>query len=78
MTAMDFELSRNITVGQYIPTGSWVHRLDPRIKLIVFIGLFAALSLVFTAVPTGLPLALIFAIAIAGRIPAGYLSLIHI
>ncbi len=72
MTAMDFELSRNITVGQYIPTGSWVHRLDPRIKLIVFIGLFAALSLVFTAVPTGLALALIFAIASAGRIPAGY------
>ena len=34
MTALDFELSRNITVGQYIPTGSWVHRLDPRIKLI--------------------------------------------
>lgn len=69
---MDFELSRNITVGQYIPTGSWVHRLDPRIKLVIFIGLFAALSLVFTAVPTVLALLLIFAIAAAGRIPFSY------
>ena len=53
---MDFELSRNITVGQYIPTGSWVHKLDPRIKLIVFMGLLVALSLSFTAVPTVLGL----------------------
>lgn len=69
---MDFELSRNITVGQYIPTGSWVHKLDPRIKLIVFMGLLVALSLSFTAVPTLLGLAFIFAIAIAGRIPLNY------
>lgn len=69
---MDFELSRNITVGQYIPTGSWVHRLDPRIKLVVFLALYVALGLIFTGVPSVLALALIFAIAAAGRIPLSY------
>jgi len=69
---MAFELARNITIGQYIPTGSWVHRLDPRIKLVVVIALFVALSLSFTAVPTALALGLIFAVAAAGRIPFGY------
>ena len=30
----DFELLRNVTVGQYIPTHSVVHRLDPRTKIL--------------------------------------------
>jgi energy-coupling factor transport system permease protein len=30
----DFELLRYITIGQYFPTGSLLHRLDPRIKII--------------------------------------------
>lgn len=42
----EFELLRNVTVGQYIPTGSVVHRLDPRAKII------AALILIFTVVFT--------------------------
>ena len=51
---MDFELSRNITVGQYIPTGSWVHRLDPRIKLVVFLGLFVVVTNTIVDVIIGL------------------------
>ena len=30
-----FELLRNVTIGQYIPTNSVVHRLDPRTKLVI-------------------------------------------
>lgn len=37
--AKEFELTRNITIGQYLPTGSFVHRLDPRVKLLAF-GIF--------------------------------------
>lgn len=38
----EFEYLRNVTVGQYIPTQSIVHRLDPRTKLLA--ALFIALS----------------------------------
>jgi energy-coupling factor transport system permease protein len=47
----EFELLRNITLGQYLPTGSIVHRLDPRFKLIAFICLVAAAS--YNATYTG-------------------------
>jgi len=40
----EFELLRYITIGQYLPTGSVVHRLDPRVKLVAFALLVAAIS----------------------------------
>jgi energy-coupling factor transport system permease protein len=30
----DLELQRNITIGQYLPTGSFLHHLDPRVKIV--------------------------------------------
>ncbi|HEC35726.1 MAG TPA: energy-coupling factor transporter transmembrane protein EcfT, partial [Anaerolineae bacterium] len=30
----EFEFLRYITIGQYLPRGSIVHRLDPRFKLL--------------------------------------------
>ena len=30
----EFDLLRNVTIGQYIPTGSAIHRLDPRAKIL--------------------------------------------
>jgi energy-coupling factor transport system permease protein len=30
----DFELLRHVTIGQYLPTGSMLHRLDPRTKIV--------------------------------------------
>jgi energy-coupling factor transport system permease protein len=40
----DFELLRNVTIGQYIPTDSVVHRLDPRAKLLATLFLVLAIS----------------------------------
>jgi energy-coupling factor transport system permease protein len=35
----------NITIGQYIPGDSWLHKLDPRVKLLsLVILLWAHLS----------------------------------
>jgi len=42
----DFELLRHITIGQYLPGDSVVHRLDPRTKLSVF--LFITLAVTFS------------------------------
>jgi energy-coupling factor transport system permease protein len=40
-----FEFLRNIPVGQYLPTGSIIHRLDPRTKLVIYFALILALTL---------------------------------
>ena len=40
----NFELLRNVTIGQYIPTGSLIHRLDPRTKIISTGVLILAIS----------------------------------
>lgn len=41
---MSFELSRNILIGQYIPADTFVHRLDPRTKIISTMVLLFAVS----------------------------------
>ena len=33
----EFEFSRGVTVGQYIPGTSFIHRLDARAKIVGFI-----------------------------------------
>ena len=42
----EFEFLRNVTIGQYLPTGSIIHRLDPRAKLLGFLALLAATMMV--------------------------------
>src|SRR5207247_1444724 len=40
----EFELLRNITIGQYLPTASYLHRLDPRAKILAAIIFTVAVS----------------------------------
>ncbi|MEZ4684405.1 MAG: energy-coupling factor transporter transmembrane component T [Caldilineaceae bacterium] len=40
----EFDLLRNVTIGQYIPTGSAIHRLDPRAKILAATFLILAIS----------------------------------
>lgn len=40
----EFELLRYVTIGQYLPTGSFLHRLDPRFKLLAFGTLVAGVA----------------------------------
>lgn len=42
------ELSKNITLGQYIPRHSPVHRLDPRVKLLGWLALAIILFMIKT------------------------------
>jgi energy-coupling factor transport system permease protein len=39
----DFEFAASVTIGQYVPTGSVLHRLDPRSKLLIVVLLIAGL-----------------------------------
>jgi energy-coupling factor transport system permease protein len=68
----EFELLRNITIGQYLPTGSYLHRLDPRAKILATILLTAAVSFTPTLVGNGCLLFVCFVIVWLGRIPMAY------
>ena len=60
---IDLELSRNITIGQYIPTGSIVHRLDPRAKLLTAFCLIVTISFARSIIANVLLMVVILAIA---------------
>lgn len=70
--ASEFELLRNITIGQYIPTGSPIHRLDPRSKIVAGGLLVLAISFCNSILANLLLLGLILGIALLSRIPISY------
>jgi len=62
----------DITLGQYVPTGSVVHQLDPRAKLLCFLLLMSSVMLV-RAIWGYLGLLLILAlIVLLSRLPPSY------
>jgi energy-coupling factor transport system permease protein len=67
-----FELLRNVTVGQYIPTGSFIHRLDPRTKLIASLLFILAVSFSRALLPCALLVLTCLLIAWAARISIRY------
>ena len=69
----NFELLRNVTIGQYIPTGSPIHRLDPRAKILAASFLVLAVSFNTSIIANCLFMALVFAIALVARIPLRYM-----
>ncbi len=69
----NFELLRNVTIGQYIPTGSVVHGLDPRAKLLAGVAIILGISFSRSFFATLMMLALIMAVAGLARIPFGYI-----
>ncbi|WHY70119.1 energy-coupling factor transporter transmembrane component T family protein [Fictibacillus enclensis] len=72
IAGFEFELTRNITIGQYVPTGSVIHRMDPRIKLAAFTLLVISMAICDTY--AGNLLALMFACLLfyVSRIPISY------
>ncbi|MBN1993363.1 MAG: energy-coupling factor transporter transmembrane protein EcfT [Anaerolineae bacterium] len=69
----NFELLRNVTIGQYIPTNSGVHQLDPRLKIVAALALVLAVSLAQALVPLTILLAGTLLIARIARVPLNYL-----
>jgi len=68
----NFELLRNVTIGQYIPTGSVVHRLDPRAKILGLIIIMVAVSFSSSFFACFLLLAVVLTIARLAQIPLSY------
>lgn len=68
----EFELLRNVTIGQYIPTGSVVHRLDPRAKIIAGGFLVLGISYCNSILANLLLLGMILSIVTLSRISVSY------
>jgi energy-coupling factor transport system permease protein len=68
----EFEYLQNITIGQYLPLNSWVHRRDPRVKLVGYAFLIIALTL--TAHLSGLFIGIVSVslLLIISKIPLRY------
>ena len=62
-------MMKNITMGQYYPVDSWVHRLDPRTKILLTIAMIVAVFLVKTMVGYGLILGFMCLVSRLSRVP---------
>ncbi|MGN1367840.1 MAG: energy-coupling factor transporter transmembrane component T family protein [Aristaeellaceae bacterium] len=62
-------MMKNITMGQYYPVDSWVHRLDPRTKILLTIAMIVAVFMVKTMAGYGLILGFIYLTSRLSRIP---------
>ena len=62
-------MMKNITMGQYYPVDSWVHRLDPRTKILLTIAMIVAVFLVKSMVGYGLVLAFMYFVSKLSNIP---------
>ena len=68
----EFELLRNITIGQYLPTESYLHRMDPRAKIVAAVLLVGAVSFTPTLAGNAILLLVCLGIVALGRIPMRY------
>ena len=67
------ELQRNVIFGQFVDTGSAIHRMDPRIKLAAAFVLILASFFIDGFLGFAIAYVLLVAIQVVSKIPLGYL-----
>lgn len=65
-------LTSAITIGQYLPRTSTLHRLDPRTKILITTGLAIVLFFISSFAGLGLLAASLLGLLALGQIPLGY------
>ncbi len=68
----EFEIARNITLGQYLALGSFVHKMDPRFKLLAFGILVLTVTFCTSYLGNAVLLLAVLALVAFSRIPIGY------
>ncbi|MHB9092151.1 MAG: energy-coupling factor transporter transmembrane component T family protein, partial [Chloroflexota bacterium] len=68
----DFEFLRNITIGQYLPGNSIVHRLDPRAKITVMILIVIAITFNISYTANVILLIICLGFVLAAGVPMSY------
>jgi len=69
----DFELLRHITIGQYLPGDSIIHRLDPRTKLSVFLFITIAVTFSISYVANVILVLVTLSLVLISRISLRYI-----
>lgn len=64
---------RDITLGQYYPGNSWIHRLDPRVKIMAAILYIAALFVVADFIGFVIAFAALAAVIAISRVPLKFI-----
>ena len=60
---------KNITMGQYYPVDSLVHRLDPRVKILLTIAFIVAVFMVHSLVGYAIVLGFVYLTSRLARVP---------
>lgn len=68
----EFDFARGVTVGQYVPGNSILHRLDARTKLVGFVIVLAAIITSSSYIGNVIGLAAAIGLVIVSGIPLGY------
>ena len=69
----EFEFSRGITVGQFIPGTSLIHRMDARTKIVAFMILLAGVITTPSYIGNGIAFVMVLALVRISGLPLGYL-----
>lgn len=72
LMASPFEFTKNITIGQYIPTGSFIHKLDSSFKLFGFAVLLVSIAICDTYIGNIVILGFSILLFSLSRIPIQY------
>jgi energy-coupling factor transport system permease protein len=67
------ELQRNVIFGQFVETGSFIHRMDARVKIAVTFVLIVASFLIDDFLGFAVVLPLLLLIGLVSKIPLGYI-----
>lgn len=64
---------RDITLGQYFPGNSWVHKLDPRIKIMATLLFIIELFIVDNFIGFGISAVVLGILIFVSKVPIGYI-----
>ena len=64
---------RDITLGQYFPGDSWIHRLDPRIKIMATLLFIVELFIVDNFIGFGIAAIAVAGVVIVSKVPVSYI-----
>ena len=66
------ELQRNVIFGQFVETGSFIHRMDARVKIAATFVLIVASFLIDDFLGFAVVLPLLIVVGVVSKIPLGY------
>ena len=68
----EFDFLSRVPLGQYIPAGSFIHRLDPRAKIVMFGALLIAITFTPSYIGLGIGIAVLLIALFFSKVPVGF------